>query len=233
MRTFVSLIAIAAATAAVPAIAQDAATAPATPNPIEVEARLAAAFAKYDAGAKGFLTEAEFHTMMAEEQGGADEAKSKAVYAAADGDANAELSLDEFIGFVKAQLAARAQPRGEAGAGPRGGQRMVAQLDEMWKKYDSGAKGWLSADEYVAMMAEVGAKARAMQAEMGRGEGRGQWSEEGAEKRARDGFAEADANHDGQLTQEELKAQFAVRMDRMRQRRAASGGEEMQGPGDD
>lgn len=227
-----------AAFAAVPLAAQDApapkADAPVPPTKAEIEARLAAAFAKYDTGAKGYLTVDEFNTMMEKEEGQADLARSAAVHAAADTDKNGELSLNEFTSFVMAQLTARAErgPQGP-GNGDRGGNarrgQMVAQFEETWAQFDTGAKGYLTQDEFVAMMADIETKMRI--ARVGRGDSGGDGAARArrdldpaqAEARARANFAAADTDNDGRLTQDEIKAQFAARASAMRQRRSQHG----------
>ncbi len=227
-----------AAFAAVPLAAQDApapkAEAPVPPTKAEIEARLAAAFAKYDVGAKGYLTVDEFNTMMEKEEGKADLARSAAVHAAADADKNGELSLSEFKNFVMAQLTARAErgPQGP-GNGDRGGNgrrgQMVAPFGETWAQFDIGAKGYLTQDEFVAMMADIETKMRI--ARVGRGDATGDGAARArrdldpaqAETRARANFAAADTDKDGRLTQDELKAQFAARASAMRQRRGGGG----------
>lgn len=226
---------ILAALSSAPLIAQDApapeAATPAPPSKAEIEARLAAAFAKYDVGTKGYLTVEEFHTMMEKEEGKADLGRSTTVHAAADADKNGKLSLGEFTGFVTAQIAARAErrPQGSGSGDRRGADRrgqMVAQFEETWAQFDKGAKGYLTQDEFVAMMADIQTKIRI--ARMGHSDGGGEGAARGrrdvdpsqVEARSRASFVTADADKDGKLTQEELKAQFTARASEMMQRRS-------------
>lgn len=225
-----------AAFAAVPLAAQNApaakSDAPAPPSKAEIEARLAAAFVKYDVGAKGYLTVDEFHTMMEQEEGNADLARSTAVHAAADGDKNGKLSLDEFTKFVTTRVVAQSErregapARGERGGGDRRG-AMVAQFAETWARFDAGAKGYLTQDEFVAMMADIQTKMRIARVGQGDTAGRGRgprtFDPVKAEARSRASFTAADADKDGRLTQDELKAQFAARAGEMRQRRGGRG----------
>jgi Ca2+-binding EF-hand superfamily protein len=220
-----------AAFASAPLAAQDAPTpaaqTAAPPTKAEIEARLADAFAKYDGGAKGYLSLDEFNTMMAQEEGKADPARSQAAYAAADADNNGQMSLGEFTGFVMMQVAARmargpGMPDDQRGGGNRRG-KMLAQFDETWDRFDDGAKGYLTQDEFVAMMADIQTKIRI--ARVGQGSDTARPRREldpvQAEARARASFAEADADGNSELTKDELKAQFAARASRMLQRRGA------------
>ena len=213
-----------AAFASAPLIAQDA---PPPPGKAQIEARLAAAFAKYDVDAKGYLSVEEFNTMMEQEEGKADLARSQAVYAAADADKNGELSLGEFTGFVTTQVQARmtrgAEAPAAANAGDRRGQ-MLAQFDETWDRFDTGAKGYLTQDEFVAMMADIQTKIRIARVGQGDDAARPRRERDAAqaEARARASFVEADADGNGELTRDELKVQFAARASRMMQRREQS-----------
>lgn len=243
MKTTTTIALMLAACASAPLIAQDAPTPPqqaaVPPTKEQIEARLAAAFAKYDVGAKGYLSVEEFNTMMEQEEGKADLARSQAVYTAADADKNGEMSLGEFTGFVMAQVQAR-MTRGAEGPAANGGDRrgqMLAQFDETWDRFDTGAKGYLTQDEFVAMMADIQTKIRiarvGQNADGGDDAARPRRDRDPAqaEARARTSFAEADADGNGELTKDELKAQFAARARQMMQRRSerpdsGGGGEE-------
>ncbi len=242
---FTRPIAVALCAVAAPAFAQPAPPAPpapvappATASPEIARAamgqRLAAGFAKYDTGTKGYLTAAEFGAMWTGEQGGkADPAQSAAIFARADGDGDARLTLAEFTAFVTTQVAERRGGDAARGGGPRGD--MAARMAQAWATADVGAKGYLTYDEFVGMMGSM-RPGGGRGGNAARGEGTAGSGGAGSERarRAPDAariaqfakmiFAGADANHDERLTQDEAKAYFATMQGQWRGRGGDRGG---------